>query len=432
METKKVFSIRDYGAVEGGKCLCTRAIQQAADEAAKEQGEVLVPAGVYLTGAIFLHSNMGLHLEKGAVLLGSTDEVDYPLTFTRVAGVEMDWPAGVLNVTGKENVRIYGEGTIDGQGEFWWNKYWGADRKGGMRADYERRGLRWAVDYDCLRTRNVVVFQCRNVFLEGFHSVRSGFWNVHLCYSEDIVVRGLRIHDNAGPSTDGVDIDSCKGVLVEGCVIACNDDNICIKSGRDGDGLRVNRPCEDITIRNCTILEGAGVTLGSETSGGIRDIIIKDIGFKRTSAGFRMKSARTRGGVLERITVENLELEDVACVFSFDFNWNPSYSYCEIPPDYEGGIPKRWAALTQPVLPEKGLPQACGIHVRNVEARITQGAEKETAAFWIQGMREKPFCDIRFENVNIQAKRFGEICNVEDLEFVNVKVSTMTYTHKRS
>ncbi|HBA48314.1 MAG TPA: glycoside hydrolase family 28 [Lachnospiraceae bacterium] len=426
METGKVFSIKDYGAAEGGKILSTRAIQQAVDVAAKEQGEVLVPAGVYLTGSVFLHSNMRFYLEKGAVLLGSMDEADYPLTFSRVAGVEMEWPAGVLNVINQENVRIYGEGMIDGQGEFWWNKYWGQDRRGGMRAEYERKGLRWAVDYDCLRARNVVVFQCRNVQLEGFHSIRSGFWNVHLCYSEDIVVRGLQIHDNSGPSTDGVDIDSCKGVLVEGCTIACNDDNICIKSGRDGDGLRVNRPCEDVTIQNCSILEGAGVTLGSETSGGIRDIVVRNISFKRTSAGFRMKSARTRGGVLERITVENLEMEDVACAFSFDFDWNPAYSYCVIPADHEGEIPKRWTALTQPVLPEKGIPEAYDIHVRNVESRITPGHEKDSAAFRIRGMIEKPFHDIHFQNGNIQAKSFGEICNVINLEFVNVKVSVMS------
>jgi polygalacturonase len=115
------------------------------------------------------------------------------------------------------------------------------------------------VDYDCKRVRNMVIMESRDIELSGFDSIRSGFWNIHLCYSENVHVDGLSIYDNAGPSTDGIDIDSCLNVVVEHCTVACKDDNICIKSGRDADGLRVGRICEDVVIKDCDILTGVGL-----------------------------------------------------------------------------------------------------------------------------------------------------------------------------
>ena len=141
-------NILDYGAVPGGRTDCTKAIQSALDTAGICGGEVFVPEGVYLTGALFVHSNTTLRLEENAVLLGIREESAYPRVPSRVAGVEMEWPAGVLNLLNVSEVTVCGKGTIDGQGDFWWEKYWGRDRHGGMRAEYEAKGLRWAVDYD--------------------------------------------------------------------------------------------------------------------------------------------------------------------------------------------------------------------------------------------------------------------------------------------
>lgn len=280
----KIFDPKQYGAVGDGRTPDTKAIQAAIDDAAGSGGIVVLEEGRYLTGSLFLGSNMEFHMKKGAVLLGTTEEKEYPIMDTRVAGIEMKWPVGILNINDQKKVKVTGEGKIDGQGPFWWDKYWGQDTKGGMRKIYDAKGLRWCADYDCRRPRNPVVMNSESVELSGFESVRSGFWNVHICYSRNVHVVGLYIHDNSGPSTDGIDIDSSSHVVVERCRVACNDDSICIKSGRDADGLRVNRVCEDVMIQNCEI---------------------------HTDCGFRMKSARPCGGVIEDVLVENLEMVNV-------------------------------------------------------------------------------------------------------------------------
>lgn len=417
---KKQFDIREYGAEDGGESLCTAAIQMAVDKAAACGGEVYVPSGIYLTGALFLKSGMSLYLEEGAVLLGSTNEENYPIVSGRVAGIEMDWPAAVINIRSSTDVRISGPGTIDGQGEYWWKKYWGEDRRGGMRSSYEKRGLRWAVDYDCFRVRNVIVINSENISLEEFCSRRSGFWNIHICYSRNITVRGIRIRDNRGPSTDGIDIDSCSHVLVQQCVISCNDDNICVKAGRDADGLKVARVCEDVVIRDCTLYEGEGITLGSETSGGIRKIRIQNNKYIGTNNGFRLKSAKTRGGVIEDIIAENLDMINVARPFCFQLNWYPKYSYCEIPRDYEGEIPEYWLKLTEKVPAGLEIPCARNITVRHVTAALREDYEGESEAFWIEGLVEKPFEKLIFEDIRIQAKAFGRITGAAGITFNRV------------
>lgn len=416
----KQFDIREYGAEDGGQALCTKAIQAAIAEAGACGGEVYVPAGVYLTGALFLESNMSLYLAEGAVLLGIDSEDEYPVVSGRVAGIEMDWPAAVINVRNAFNVRISGPGTIDGQGEYWWKKYWGDDRRGGMREHYEKKGLRWVVDYDCFRVRNVIVLNSENISLEEFCSRRSGFWNVHLCYSKNVTVRGIRICDNSGPSTDGIDIDSCNCVLIEGCQISCNDDNICVKSGRDADGLKVAKICENVTIQNCTLFEGEGITLGSETSGGICNIRILNNRFIGTRNGFRIKSARTRGGVIENITVENLNMLDVAHPFLFQLNWYPKYSYCEIPTNYEEEIPKYWQTLVETVPDGRGIPCVKDITVRRVTAVLQETYVGESEAFLIEGLKESPFKNLVFEDISIQAGAFGRITAVSNITFHGV------------
>ena len=214
---ERIFNPRQFGALGDGITLDTKAIQAAIDEAgiAAERGAktiVVLSKGIYLTSSLFLKSHMEFRMEEGAILLGTTDESQYPIMHTRVAGVEMEWTVGILNVNGQEDVKITGKGCIDGQGPYWWNKYWGEDRKGGMRKVYEAKGLRWCVDYDCRRSRNLVVMESKNVNLSDFESRRSGFWNIHICYSKNIHVEKLHIYDNEGPSTDGIDIDSFRNV----------------------------------------------------------------------------------------------------------------------------------------------------------------------------------------------------------------------------
>jgi len=397
---------------------CTFAIQSVLDKASCCSGEVIIEKGVYLTGALFVKSHTTLFLEKGAVLLGICDEAAYPILPGRVAGIEMDWMSGLLNVQNAMQVYICGEGTIDGQGEFWWKKYWGEDHNSGMRAEYEKRGLRWAVDYDCLRPRNLVVMNSKKVQISGITLCRSGFWNLHLCYSHDVMVKDVVICNNEGPSTDGIDIDSCKGVLVEGCKISCNDDNICLKSGRDSDGLRVNRPCEDVVIRRNHLLAGEGITLGSETSGGIRNIQVENNVMQGTRNGFRIKSARTRGGKIENIAIDGLFMEAVNCAFCFELDWYRAYSNCYIPKIYSGIIPLHWKKLLEPV-GEEGLPSVQDITICNVHA-IHSGS-----AFHISGLEEHPLGQINFRDIILEVNRLGFVKNIWKMTFQNTRLTCM-------
>ena len=155
----------------------------------------------------------------------------------------MTWPSAVINIMDAENAALTGEGFIDCRGKVFWDKYWA------MREEYEKKNLRWIVDYDCKRVRGVLVSNSKHITLKDFTLVRTGFWACQILYSDHCSVSGLTINNNVGghgPSTDGIDIDSSTNILVENCDVDCNDDNICIKAGRDADGLRVNRPTENV------------------------------------------------------------------------------------------------------------------------------------------------------------------------------------------
>ena len=423
MNTRTDFFPQDYGAAADGRSLDTAAVQAAVDAAAECGGRVVLKDGVFLTGSIFLKSNMEFYLEEGAELRGAVDDSQYPLMPSRVAGVEITWPAGLINVRDAEHVTISGKGLVNGQGEYWWDKFWGQDEESGMMKEYIEKGIRWAADYDCMRPRNFLIMNSRHIQLKDFSCIRSGFWNVHICYCEDVVADGLNIRENYGPSTDGIDIDSCSNVLVQNCTIACNDDSVCIKSGRDADGLRVSRVCENITIRDCHLLKGSGITLGSETSGGIRNILIQNIDYRNTGCGFRMKSARTRGGVLENITVDGLRMTNVSYPFNFLLDWFPEYSYCRVPDSYQGPVPEHWKVLTEPVPEEKGIPTVRNVTIRNVTSLMEEGYAGISRAFDIAAYEGRPMENFTWENVTIEAKEFGRVKAIKNWTWNNCRLS---------
>jgi len=434
MKEIREFAIDHYGALGDGVTLCTAAIQQAIDAAAAAGGgRVTVPAGVYLTGAIFVKSHVELDIGEGAVLQAVVDEAAYPSIWTRVAGIEMMWHSALINVCGQRGVTIRGKGVIDGQGEYWWHKYWGTDRLGGMRQTYTAQGLRWAVDYDCKRPRLLLVNDCSDVRVSGLTFVRSPFWNVHICYSEQVVVDHLVIQRNEGPSTDGIDIDSSTNVLVEHCEIDCNDDNICVKAGRDADGLRVNRPSVHIVIRHCTLGRGGGITLGSETSGGIRHVEISDIMLKGTENGFRLKSARTRGGTIEHIRVRNLHMTNVRNPFSFLLNWNPSYSYARLPDGCSGEVPEHWKVMAEPVHPpERGIPEFRDIEISQVTVTgDLDHVNSRSQAFEVEAYPEKPIRDIRWSHIRMTVQEAGYIAHAQNWQMDDVVVRTVEPTPLR-
>ena len=401
-------------AVGDGITNSTKAIQQAIDECTKAGGGVVTfKPGSYVTGALFIKSNVNLRLERDVTLLASENDADYPLIWTRVAGIEMKWPAALINVNDQRKVKISGDGTIDGRGQKWWGKYWL------LRADYQLRGLRWAADYDAQRVRLMVVWKSSDVTIENLSLKRSGFWTVQVVYSDHITVDGIKISDNKGPSTDGVDIDSSSYVLVEHCDIDNNDDDICLKAGRDSDGLRVNRPTEYVFIRNNITRKGGGIiSFGSETSGGIRHVVAYQNRGIGTSEGIRFKSAKTRGGFVEDILIRDIQMENVPAPFTFTLNWNPSYSYATIPKT-ETNIPAYWIVLSTPVTPpERGLCDFRNITIENVQI---VNARRIFAA---SGLPEKPITNVKFANVNAQGLDAGSIEYARDWTMRNVTLRT--------
>jgi polygalacturonase len=340
-------------------------------------------------------------------LIGIQKLEAYPLMPTRVAGIEMTWPAALVNVYKQTDVTITGEGTIDGDGSYWWKSYWD------LRKTYEPNGLRWASDYDAKRPRLIQIFDSSNVKLDGPRLERSGFWTVHICYSNNVVVDHVTIRNNIGgkgPSTDGIDIDSSKDVLVQHADIEVNDDALCLKAGRDADGLRVNRPTEHVVIRDSVIRAGAAaVTFGSETSGGFRDVEAYNLtAYQGVGSGVLIKSAKVRGGGGEDLRIHDLHLTGVRIPIEVNLNWNPSYSYAEMPKDVKNP-PAYWTVLTTKVPEDKGIPRFSGVHIWNIDA-----TEAKTAIA-IAAYPQAKLKDFRIDHVNITADTAGSIADTENL-----------------
>jgi polygalacturonase len=415
-----VLKVNDFGARGDGVTLDTAAIQATLDRAAQVGATVRFAPGVYLTGSLFLKSGVTLLLEEGVRLLGSQSLDDYALIQTRVAGIEMVWPAALLNVYKQSGVRIEGTGVVDGDGKVFWDSYWK------LRQQYDPRGLRWAADYDCRRPRLVHIYDSADVTVRGLHLRRSGFWTVHVCYSQDVLISEVTIRNNEGgrgPSTDGIDVDSSHGIIVEKADIECNDDALCMKAGRDSDGLRVARPTQDVTIRDCVIREAAaGVTFGSETSGGFHRIHVSGLRvLGPTPIGILFKSARTRGGRLSDIQLRHIQMQNVPTIFRVNLDWNPQYSYATIPADSSGnsgGVPSYWRVLAAPVSRAEGIPRLGDVHVSDVVAR---GAQQ---AFDVAAYPEEPLRHFSFERLDWEARSGGHIENAVDWVFRRSSIRT--------
>jgi polygalacturonase len=410
---KKIFSANAFGATGDGITNSTKAINKAIEEAAKKGGIVTFEKGIYVTGAIFVKTGVHLRVDEGVTLLASHDESEYPRKPTRIAGIEMTWPSALINVENAQNVKISGSGTIDGNGKKWWDKYWD------LRRQYEPKGLRWASDYDAERVRLMLISNSRDVTIENVSLKRSGFWTVQILYSEHVTADGLKISDNGGPSTDGVDVDSSRYVLIQNCDIDNNDDDICLKAGRDFDGLRVNRPTEYVFIRDNVIRRGAGIiSIGSETSGGIRHVVALNNRGIGTGNAVRLKSAKTRGGYIRDILVRGLKLENVTNTFSFTLNWNPSYSYASIPKEITT-YPDFWKVMTTPVTPvERGYCDISNIRIEKVEA---VNSKKIFAA---DGLPDKFIQNVEFIDVTASGAEAGTIEFARNWTMKNVKIQT--------
>ncbi len=412
---KKIFTIN---ATSDTTTVITKVIQTTIDNCAKQGGGVVTfNPGIYVTGAIFLKSNVHLQINKGVLILGSQNFNDYPEMQTRIAGIETSWPAALINIIDAKNVAVTGTGTVNARGKFCWDKYWE------MRKDYDTKGLRWIVDYDAKRVRTFLVQKSADVTLKGLTFKNAGFWTVQLLYSTRLTVDGVVIKNNedgSGPSTDGIDVDSSTWTLIENCDIDCNDDNFCLKAGRDWDGLRVNKPTEYVVIRKCIARRGAGlITLGSETSGSIRNILATDLKASHTDNGLRIKSATIRGGVIENIYFQNSVLDSTKNVFQFNLNWYPAYSYSELPKGYNyDSVPQHWKAMLNRVEPaSKGIPTARNIYVNNIKAT------NSNKIFEVAGLEQSALTNFNFSNSNCTASTIGNLDYTENWNFNNFKMA---------
>ncbi|MCS7033642.1 MAG: glycoside hydrolase family 28 protein [Phycisphaerae bacterium] len=298
-----IFEITRFGAVGDGETRNTRQIQATIDAAAEAGGgTVVVPAGTFVTGAIELRSNITLHLEPGATLLGSGKPEDFPLWRSRWEGAadpsKTSQPGRrpLIGGEGLRNVAITGRGTLDGNGRWWWQN-------------------RTTMDPPDVRPTLIRLVDCFNVRIEGITATNSPSWTVTPLACDNVVVHGISvINPPDSPNTDGINPDSCRNVRISDCYVDVGDDCITIKSGKETDNRREYRPCENITITNCTLLHGhGGVVIGSEITGGVRNVAISNCVFIGTDRGIRIKARRGRGGVVEDLRVCNLVMEGVLC-----------------------------------------------------------------------------------------------------------------------
>ena len=268
--SKKSVSVIDFGAVGDGRTLNTARIQSAIDQlASKGGGTLVVPRGVFLTGAIFLKPGVNLHLGEGAVLKGSTDRKDYPKMRTRVEGHFEEWLPALVNADKVDHLRIDGAGTLDGNGAPFWEDFW-ARRKANPKT----------TNLDVERPRLALIQNSEDVRVSGVTFKDSGFWNLHLYRCKHVVVENVRFEVPDGarcPSTDGTDIDSCQNVTIRGCTYRVDDDCIALKGskGPSAMGDKDSPPVEHIRVENCTFERGHGVvTLGSEATV-VRDVVVE-------------------------------------------------------------------------------------------------------------------------------------------------------------
>lgn len=397
----KTFNIRDYGAVGDGKTSNTKAIASAIEACSKAGGgKVLIPEGIWLTGPIHLKSNINLHMDKGAEVRFSNDFNEYlPVVLTRWEGIECYNFSPLIYANGCTNIAVTGEGTLQGQGEAWWP--WKANKQKIAGKLYEDavNGVpvkdRILGKEGGLRPSFVQPINCKNVLIEGFTIKNGPMWTIHPVYCENIIVRNVKVETN-GPNNDGINPDSCKNMIIEDCSFSTGDDCIVLKSGLNEDGWRVNKPTENVIIRRCHTERGhGGVVIGSEMSGGVRNVFVHDCEFIGTNIGIRMKSRRGRGGVVENIWVQDTKMKNIG---DQAFQINMFYGSGTLEPRTETP------------------PTFRNIHLKNITC---EGAGQ---AIELIGLPEKPLENVTVENVTISGENGVNCSDVKGVSFKNANI----------
>lgn len=438
--------ITGFGGVGDGIRLNTDAFDKAIGYLSeKGGGRLVVPAGVWFTGPIVLKSNINLHLEDRAVILFSPDKTLYPIVETSFEGLDTYRCQSPVSGRNLENIAITGNGAIDGNGHYWrplkkqkasegvWKE---AVSRGGVfkRDDYWMPSAsylhgdtisdmnvprhfttpeEWESVRDFLRPVMVSLTGCRNVYLEGVIFQNSPAWNLHPFRCENVIIDGVQVRNPSyAQNGDGLDLESCKNTIVVNSTFDVGDDGICIKSGKDESGRLHNRPCENLIVDNCTVFKGhGGFVVGSEMSGGVRNISVSNCQFLGTDVGLRFKSRRGRGGVVENIYISNISMSDIATepvLFNLYYGGKSAVESLE---DEEEEL-----QFDEPVPVDETTPTFRDIYIRNV---VCSHARR---AIYFYGLPEHNIKNINIENVVIRSKIGAEMMESSEITLKNVQI----------
>lgn len=376
-KSNREYNIKEYG-VKGNGYSETATLQRIINEAVHNGGgTIVIPAGEYLSGALFFPRGVDLRIEKNAKLISTVAPNEFPVIPTRFEGIEKRWRCAFLNFDHSDGVKVYGEGVIDGKGVEW------------KKIPFGNSG----------RPRLLCFTDCPGGKISGLKMINQASWCLHVLYTNGFTIDGIDIRAlEYIPSSDGIDIDSSNDILITSTRIEAHDDCISIKSGRDEDGRRVGRPSENILIENCHFAYGhGGVAMGSEISGGIRNVTIRSCLMDNENwSPLRFKSQPSRGGTVENITFEDITIKGARSIFDINMEWR----------------------MVPPLSPAH-YPLTC---LRNIHFKNINGEAQSAGTMY--GFKEAPFGNdtFFFENCHIKAQKGLSISNVANVNFKGLEL----------
>lgn len=445
---KDTFSIAAYGAKADGITLNTVAINKAITACSeKGGGVVLIPRGIWVTGPVVMKSNVNLNLAIGAILQFTGDFDQYPLTEGNWEGLPAVRNQSPISGVSLENIAITGSGIIDGNGDAWrmvkkdkltatqWKhkiesggvlsedgRIWYPTEKSLAGSKVKGAGViqpgKTVKDYenikDYLRPNLMVLIRCKKVLLEGVTFRNSPAWCLHPLMCEDLTMRSINVQNPwYAQNGDGVDLESCKNVVLENSVFDVGDDGICIKSGRDEAGRKRGMPTENVLVKGCTVYHAhGGFVIGSEMSGGARNLYVTDCSFIGTDIGLRFKTTRGRGGVVEQIYIKDISMKDIVGeAILFDM-------YYEAKDPIVLAGENRTSPKVELLPVTEATPQFRDFYISGITC---YGAGK---GVFVRGLPEMNIRNISMNNMSIVAKQGIEITEGQDIKMKNVQINT--------
>ncbi|MBP3843937.1 MAG: glycoside hydrolase family 28 protein [Prevotella sp.] len=438
--------LTDFGGVGDGITLNTEAFAKAIDALSKKGGgKLVVPQGVWHTGPIVLKSNIELHLKSGAVILFAADESLYPIIETSFEGLDTRRLQSPIYAKGATNIAITGNGVIDGNGQYWrpvkkgkvtashWKSllaipgsqelkkdYWvpsagyaKGEQGANMNVPNAQTEEEWNAIKRFLRPVMISLVQCKNVMLKGLIFQNSPAWNLHPLMCENVIIDKVLVRNPSyAQNGDALDLESCKNALIINSRFDAGDDGICIKSGKDADGRRRGIPCENVVVDGCTVFAGhGGFVVGSEMSGGVKNIMVENCQFLGTDVGLRFKSTRGRGGIVENIYINKVSMTDIKTdAITFNMYYGGK-SVAEMLAD--GDNPDNTTKM--PVTEE--TPIFRNIHIADC---VCNGAGR---AMEFNGLPEMPIDGITLQNLTILAKKDAVFTNCVNIKKKNVNIA---------